>query len=95
MYGTVAMCTVAPENVEGLRALAAAEELVGIDGYLGTDMMVPENHPGTLLMVVRFTDRDSYVANAESPDQNARYEEFRALMEADPVWYDGEWITST
>jgi antibiotic biosynthesis monooxygenase (ABM) superfamily enzyme len=88
------MCTVAPENVDRMRALAAAEDLIGIRGYLGTDVMVPENHPGTLLMVVRFDDRDSYVANAESPDQNARYEEFRALMEADPVWYDGEWITS-
>lgn len=93
MYGTVALCTVAPESVDRLRALAAAEGLVGINGYLGTDLMVPENHPGMLLMVVRFTDRESYVANAESPDQDARYEDFRALMESDPVWYDGEWIT--
>ena len=93
MYGTVALCTVASENVDRLRALAAAEEFVGIKGYLGTDLMAPENHPGKLLMVVRFTDRESYVANSESPDQDARYEEFRALMQEDPVWYDGAWIT--
>jgi hypothetical protein len=45
-------------------------------------------------MVVRFTDRESYVANADSPGQDDRYHEFRALMESDPVWYDGEWVTS-
>lgn len=93
MYGTVAMCSVKAENVEALRALADAEGTAGIDGYLGTDVMVPENHDDTLLMVVRFRDRDSYVANADSPEQDARYQEFRALMEADPVWYDGDWTT--
>ena len=24
--------------------------------------------------------------------QDARYQEFRALMEDDPVWYDGDWV---
>jgi quinol monooxygenase YgiN len=94
MYGTVAMCSVTAENVNRLRALAAAEDELGIDGYLGTDLMVAENHPGTLLMVVRFRDRESYVANADSPGQDERYQEFRALMESDPVWYDGDWITT-
>ena len=55
--------------------------------------MVAENHPNTMLMVVRFSDRESYVANADSPGQDARYRS-SALMEADPVWYDGEWVTS-
>jgi quinol monooxygenase YgiN len=93
MYGTVALCKVAPGNFDALRALAAAEGSLDIDGYLGTDVMLAENHADALLMVVRFRDKDSYVANADSPAQDARFQEFRALMEADPVWYDGEWIT--
>lgn len=44
-------------------------------------------------MVVRFRDRDSYVANADSPAQHERYLQFRALMLADPVWYDGDWVS--
>lgn len=91
MYGTVALCAVRAENVDKLRALAAAEDIERSDGYLGTDVLVADNHADTLLMVVRFRDRDSYVANAGSPGQDERYREFRALMESDPVWYDGEW----
>ena len=93
MYGTVAVCKVKQENVARIRELAAAEDAVAIEGYLGTDVMVPENHDDTLIMVVRFRDRDTYVANADSPAQDERYQEFRALMDADPVWYDGDWIT--
>ena len=74
MYGTVAMCSVLPENAERLMALAAAEDGLGIEGYLGTEVMVAENHPNTMLMVVRFSDRESYVANADSPGQDARYQ---------------------
>lgn len=88
------MCSVLPENAERLMVLAAAEDVLGLDGYLGTEIMVAENHANTMLMVVRFRDRESYIANADSPGQDARYQEFRALMESDPVWFDGEWVTS-
>lgn len=92
MYGTVALCRVPANHLERLRALAAAEDALGIDGYLGTDILLVDNHPDTLVMVVRFRDRDSYVANADSPAQHERYLQFRALMDADPVWYDGDWV---
>ena len=34
------------------------------------------------------------VANADSPAQDARYRQFRALLEADPEWHDGEIVLS-
>lgn len=92
MYGTVALCAVRAENVERMIALAAADRIGRVDGFLGVDVLVAENHPDTMLMVARFRDRASYDANADSPEQDAWYQEFRALMEADPVWYDGEWV---
>jgi quinol monooxygenase YgiN len=92
MYGTVAVCHVRPENLATLQAMAAAEEALDIDGYLGTELLVVDNHPDTVLMVVRFADRATYRANGDSADQDARYQEFRALMEDDPVWYDGDWV---
>lgn len=91
MYGTIALCHVRPDNVDKLRALAAAEDELAIEGYLGTDLLMVDNHPETVLMVVRFADRDTYRANADSADQDTRYQDFRALMEDDPVWYDGQW----
>jgi hypothetical protein len=48
----------------------------------------PYDRP-TLFLVAVFTDRDSYVANAESPEQDARYRELRELLEDDPDWMDG------
>jgi quinol monooxygenase YgiN len=94
MYGTVALCHVRPEDVDALRALTTRDAMHAVDGFLGTDVLMSDNHENTLVMVVRFRDRDAYVANAESPDQAARYAEYRALMEDDPVWYDGEWIAT-
>jgi quinol monooxygenase YgiN len=92
MYGTVALCHVRPDNLEKLQALAVAEDFLQIDGYRGTDLLVVDNHPDTVLMVVRFQDQATYRANGDSPDQDARYQQFRALMEDDPVWYDGDWV---
>jgi quinol monooxygenase YgiN len=95
MYGTVAMCRIKAEDAPRLRALVASDELRRVDGYLGTDVLEVNNHPDTLLMVVRFRDRASYEANADSPDQDAMYREFRALLQEDPVWYDGEWLATS
>jgi hypothetical protein len=46
-------------------------------------------------MAVVFADKDAYVANAQSPEQDARYQAMRALMESDPEWNDGEVIHET
>jgi hypothetical protein len=91
MYGTVALCHVRPENLEKLQAMATSEDYHHVEGYLGTDVLLVDNHPDTVLMVVRFEDQATYRANGDSADQDARYREFRALMEDDPVWYDGSW----
>jgi hypothetical protein len=62
-----------------------------MDGWLGTDMIFPEDHEGQVVFVVRFRDRASYDANASSPAQHERYLQLRELLESDPVWHDGEW----
>jgi hypothetical protein len=43
---------------------------------------------------VAFESKEAYQKNAASPEQNARYEEYRALLDADPEWHDGEIIAS-
>ena len=51
--------------------------------------------PRTLMLVVAFTDREAYHANAASPEQHQRYLRYRELLEAEPEWHDGEIIFST
>jgi hypothetical protein len=40
--------------------------------------------------VIGFTDKAAYLATAASPAQQARYDQFRALLVAEPEWHDGE-----
>jgi hypothetical protein len=46
--------------------------------------------PDEYILAVAFESREAYAANAASPEQDARYQELRALLEADPEWNDGE-----
>jgi hypothetical protein len=46
------------------------------------------------IMAVLFDSKESYVANANSPEQDAEYQKMRALLDADPHWHDGEVVFS-
>jgi hypothetical protein len=39
---------------------------------------------------VVFEGKESYVANAESPETNEQYLKMRESLEAEPEWHDGE-----
>ena len=39
--------------------------------------------------VAIFDDEATYRANASSPESDAQYREWRALLTADPEWHDG------
>ena len=41
-------------------------------------------------MAVTFEDRETYHANAQSPEQDARYRKLLDLLEGEPEWHDGE-----
>jgi hypothetical protein len=46
------------------------------------------------MLVVAFTDKASYRAKAESPEQNERYQQYVALLDGEPEWHDGEIVDS-
>jgi hypothetical protein len=90
MYGTCARFVVKKENQ------AKLQEVVGrqlaerqIAGYVNS-YVLQENDSDTQWLFVVFEDRDSYMANADDPAQDAQYQEIRALIESDPEWHDGE-----
>ena len=51
--------------------------------------MLTEDKGGNVWGLGVFEDEKTYRDNAASPEQNAEYERFRALIEADPEWHDG------
>ena len=92
MYGTVAKMRIKAGMEQKMRELAASDGMMKIDGLVGTTVYKMDADPNVLFMAVVFTDKDAYVKNANSPEQNARYEEFVALLEGPPEWNDGEVI---
>ena len=89
MYGTVARTRVKPENREKLSEVLARQTVAAVPGYVAAYMLF-ENDSDTAWLFAVFQDRETYDRNADDPAQNDRYVQYRALMEEDPEWHDGE-----
>lgn len=94
MYGTVGRVRVKPENRAALVEVLRRQQAAGIPGFVRAFVMYPENEQDQAVLVALFEDRESYWKNADDPDQHRRYLEYRALMEEEPEWSDGEWLAS-
>jgi antibiotic biosynthesis monooxygenase (ABM) superfamily enzyme len=92
MYGTVARLRLKP----GMEAEFAQQlrDFEGLDvpGFVRTTIYRLDADERDLVMAVVFDSKEQYLANAQSPEQNARYQEMRSLLDADPEWLDGEVI---
>jgi quinol monooxygenase YgiN len=93
MYGTIARLRVKPGKEEELRRLGQ-EMTPQIPGTVFHHVYRTDADPNELYLVVGFESEQAYRANAESPEQHQRYEQYRALLDADPEWHDGEIIDS-
>ncbi len=91
MYGTLMRARVTPENRSALLALMG--EGAGAKGFQATHVLVPDEDDGTVFAAILFDDRESYSANAHDPATEEWYGRFRALLEDDPGWTDGEWVS--
>ena len=89
MYGTVARTRVKPENRDQLREVVKRQLEGGIPGLVKS-YVLHENDSDVSWLLAIFEDRATYDKNADDPAQHERYLEYRALMEEDPEWHDGE-----
>ena len=89
MYGTVAKTRVKAENRDKLRDVMEKQSTANVPGFVA-GYMLWENDSDTAWLFAIFEDRASYDRNADDPAQNERYVEYRALMEDEPEWHDGE-----
>jgi quinol monooxygenase YgiN len=95
MYGTIARMKVKQENVQKLRDLMSEVEQREVPGYRASHILVPDKWNDEILMAVFFDDKASYDKNADDPAMHEDYLRYRALLEADPEWTDGEWESYT
>ncbi|MEA2597100.1 MAG: hypothetical protein QOF01_3569 [Thermomicrobiales bacterium] len=89
MYGTVARMRLKP-GAEAELARLSREDTPKIAGIVFEYVYRLDANPEEVMLVVGFESTEAYQANANSPEQAARYERYRALMVADPEWNDGD-----
>ena len=90
MYGTVARFQVKPGTEAELMALSNNPEYQQIPGWVASCVYRMDSDPNQFYLAVVFESKEAYFANANSPEQDARFRQLRELMAADPEWHDGE-----
>ena len=90
MYGTVARMRLKAGAEPRIMDLFGQYETLNVRGYIGLTVYRLDEDPNELLMAVVFESKEAYRANAESPEQDARYREMLELLEREPQWQDGE-----
>jgi len=94
MYGTIAKMRVKPGKEMELHKTLDIEDR-DTPGFLFAHVYRMDDDPQVLWLVVAFDSRESYRANAESPEQHKEYEAYRALLDEEPEWHDGEILFAT
>jgi heme-degrading monooxygenase HmoA len=94
MYGTVARMQIKPGMEARMAELNRQQQVSEIPGLVATYVYRMDNEPDVYYLAVVFESKEAYVANANSPEQDARYREMRELLATDPEWHDGEIVSS-
>ncbi len=90
MYGTVARMRIKPGMESRFDEVMKVYEGTEIPGAVDSWVYRTDEDPRTFYLAVLFENRESYVKNAESPEQDKRYRTLRDILETDPEWHDGE-----
>jgi quinol monooxygenase YgiN len=88
MYGTVAEMRVKPGGLQKLGTMApeADERDRGAVAIYAFQM---DDDPNEVYTIAIFESKEAYVANAQSPEQDARYRQMLQWLEGEPEWHDG------
>ena len=94
MYGTVARMRLKAGAEAEMNRLSQEWAQEDIPGFVFQHVYKLDNNPNQFMLVVAFDSKASYEANARSPEQAARYQQYSALMDGAPEWNDGEIVFS-
>ena len=94
MFGTVARFSLKPGMEERLDQLMKEYEQIKIPGNVATYLYKMDSDPSEHYLATIFDSRESYLANANSPEQESRYRKLLDVMTNEPEWHDGEIVYS-
>ena len=95
MYGTIAHFRIKPgAKDEFIQAMDGFGDAV-IRGWVADYYFQTDKDSDEFYLVAIFKDKDTYQANADSPDQHERYLKFRSFLVDDPEWNDGVIVSAT
>jgi len=86
MYGTIAYLQTKP----GVEAKLMQQFREKVPGIVTSYVYRMDASANTYYAAVVFENKAAYFANANSPEQHARYSEMMKLLTAEPEWHDGE-----
>jgi quinol monooxygenase YgiN len=89
MYGTIARARIKPGNEQAVVDVLRAFEWADVPGTVAVHVYQMDADPLEYYVVVLFSSREAYWANANSPAQHQRYLDLTALLESPPEWHDG------
>ncbi len=89
MYGTVMRARVKSGQREALeRQLVRWVTEQTPKGFHSSEVAWEDKDPNRVVMIVHFSDRASYQANAVAPETDRRYREMLPYLEGPPEWID-------
>ena len=95
MYGTIARFRIKPgvkdEFIKTMDSFGGAS----IAGWMADYYFQMDRDSNEFYLVAIFKDKETYLANADSPQQHERYLAFRSFLENDPEWHDGFILSAT
>jgi quinol monooxygenase YgiN len=95
MYGTVYRFRPLPGQEDAMldyHRRWKAERWPKVAGFITEYIYRSEKHPGEYIGTAVFESKEVMLKNAKDPDEDVWYRQFRALLESDPEWEDGDII---
>jgi antibiotic biosynthesis monooxygenase (ABM) superfamily enzyme len=89
MYGTVAKMRVKAGAQDEFLRVTNEIEGVAVPGMAAVYVYQMDADNREYYMAVMFESKDSYVANANSPEQHTRFMQLMTVLESEPEWHDG------
>jgi len=87
MYGTIAKLSAKQGALQELSKMETGRQRAG---FIGSYVFKSDKDPNELWLVAIFENKDLYVANANSPEQDKEFRNLMDFLKTEPEWHDGE-----
>lgn len=95
MYGTIAHFRIKPGVKDEFIKTMDSFSNAMIPGWVADYYFQMDKDSEDFYLVAIFKDKETYVANADSPQQHEQYLQFRSFLIDDPEWHDGFIVSAT